>query len=830
MPYLRALGISHLYASPYLQAAAGSSHGYDVVDPTRVNDELGGPDGHARLCTSLKTHGIGQVIDLVPNHLAVAGGRNPWWWDVLEKGQASRYAGFFDIDWQGSGDRWSGKVLLPVLDDQYGRVLEAGRLHVSRENGEFVLRYADHVFPLSPSSLPGLANESRSQTPGGDSDTEAWGDSDIEAWVESVNGDPDALHLLLEKQHYRLAYWRTAASELNYRRFFDITGLAGLRVEDEEVFRSVHVLPFKWYAEGSVQGIRVDHPDGLWDPTQYFDRMREECPEAYIVAEKILGRGEPLPGVWPIAGTTGYEFLNLVGGLFIDPDGETYMTRIYDDLVGAKTDFATVLVDCKRLVLDELFGSELNRLTRLFGAVCEDHRRHRDYTYDDLRAALREAVACFPVYRSYVSAGRGEVTKVDENYIEQALAVAATERTDIDPRLFEFLRDLLRLRVRGSLEGELAMRFQQLTSPAMAKGLEDTALYRYQRFVALNEVGGDPSRFGTTADDFHQVCSAAEAQHQSGLLATDTHDTKRSGDVRARLAVLSEVPQEWREAVRRWTQHNRRHRRDDLPDANTEYLLYQTLVGAWPVDVSRVLAYMEKAVREAKMYTSWTRVDEAYERLLADFVAGVMEDDVFRSELETFVERVVEPGRINSLAQTLIKLTAPGVPDIYQGTELWDLSLVDPDNRRPVDFARRRRLLSEVESLMPEDVLARADEGLPKLWLVQRTLHFRRDNPEFFSAGASYRPLPARGPRSKHALAFIRGDRVITIVPRFPVRLGGDWKDTTLELPGGPNGIWRNVLTGEQLPGGTTLLGDLTARFPVALLTTDSEAGGVVDD
>jgi (1->4)-alpha-D-glucan 1-alpha-D-glucosylmutase len=853
VPYLSDLGISHLYASPYLQAAAGSTHGYDIVDPGRVNEELGGAEAHASMCRTLHSAGLGHMIDVVPNHMAIAGRQNPWWWDVLENGPSSPYATYFDVDWEASEERWPNKVLLPVLGDHYGRILEDGRLRLSYKKGVFALHYEDHVFPLDPSSLAGLLSraagacgsellaflaESYTRLPRPTvtarqaverrhRDKEVLSDllsrlcseepeaeEAISAEVEHLNRTPDALDSLMDQQNYRLALWRTASRELGYRRFFDIKDLAGLRVEDMEVFHATHVLPIAWVDKGWVQGLRIDHPDGLRDPREYFHRLREQCPEAWIVAEKILEPGEKIPPEWPIAGTTGYDFLNLMGGLFIDRAGEKNLTQVYKDFTEEEIHFTAVVRECKRLVLAELLGSELNRLTSLFVAVCEGHRRHRDYTGHELREALYETAACFPVYRSYVSASRNAVSPEDERCITQAIETAMTERPDMDPELFGFLKDVLLLRVPGALEGELAMRFQQLTGPAMAKGLEDTAFYRFNRLIALNEVGGDPGRFGVSLALFHEACTLAREEHPLGMLASTTHDTKRSEDVRARLALLSEIPEQWSDAVRRWAGHNERHRRGEAPDRNTEYLFYQTLVGAWPIEQERMTGYMEKAVREAKRHTSWTVQNEAYECGVRDFVHAAMGDETFCADLEGFVAGLVMPGRINSLAQTLIKLTAPGIPDIYQGTELWDLSLVDPDNRRPVNFTLRRHRLQEIEGLSPEDILARIDEGLPKLWVIRQALHLRRRRPELFGPEARYRPLYARGTKAEHAVAFLRGEGVLSVAPRLVMGLRGDWADAVLELP---EGRWENILTGEHVSGGAVRLRELLARFPVGL-------------
>jgi (1->4)-alpha-D-glucan 1-alpha-D-glucosylmutase len=853
IPYLMELGVSHLYASPYLQAAAGSTHGYDVVDPTRVNEELGGAEAHAHLCERLIAAGLGQMIDMVPNHMAIAGKQNPWWWDVLENGPSSRYATYFDVDWEASEERWPNKVLLPVLGDHYGRILEDGQLELAHDAGAFVVHYQEHVFPVDPSSTVELLSNSAALC---DSELLAFlaesyarlprptvthqemvqlrhrdkavlmdllaslcnDDPEVTRAIDNevrhVNSDPDAMDALLEQQNYRLAFWRTACRELGYRRFFDIKELAALRVEDLEVFRARHELPITWVRKGWVQGLRIDHPDGLRDPAEYFRRLREACPGAWIVIEKILEPGENVPSDWPVAGTVGYDFLNLVGGLFVDPAGEDALTRLYVDFSGEQADWQRIVRTSKRMVLSELLGSELNRLTSLFVDVCERHRRHRDYTRHELREALLETAACFPVYRTYVSASTKTVSQDDVTNVTVATGRAMEERRDLDPELFRFLRRLLLLQVGGVLEGELAMRFQQLTGPAMAKGLEDTAFYRFLRFVALNEVGGDPSKFGVTPAQFHDTCAVAQEERPLALLASTTHDTKRSEDVRCRLALLSEIPERWAAAVRRWADHNECHWSGDLPDRNTEYLLYQTIVGAWPIDQDRVLAYMEKAIREAKVHTSWTDHNGVYERRMREFVTGVMSDETFCADVKRFVSDLVTPGRINGLAQTLIKLTAPGVPDTYQGSELWDLSLVDPDNRRPVDFALRQQLLGELAQLSHESIMQRMNEGLPKLWVIRQALQLRRTRPELFGPQGSYRPLTAHGSKADHVVSFIRGGEAITLVPRLVIGLQQDWDDTVIELP---VGRWHNLLTEESFTG-TAQLQQVLVSFPVGLL------------
>jgi (1->4)-alpha-D-glucan 1-alpha-D-glucosylmutase len=860
--YLAELGISHLYCSPYLQAARGSTHGYDVIDPNRVNDELGGEEGHARLGAALAAHGLGQVLDIVPNHMAITGDGergNRWWWDVLENGPASRYARFFDVDWHSPQARLHDTVLLPILGDHYGRVLEAGELELVRRGGRFEIHYHEHRMPVAPRSLDLLTAEAARRCGSPDlafisdscellppatatdraSITRRHRDKEVLAGqlarladeapevaraldeaVAEVNADPDRLDALLQRQNYRVAFWRTAGQELDYRRFFDVHTLVGLRMEDERVFADTHALVLRWLREGVLDGVRIDHPDGLRDPEEYLERLRDEAPEAWIVVEKILERDEPLRDSWPVEGTTGYDFLARVGALLVDPAGEGALTDLYGELTGETTDWPAMVREKKLLILGDLLASDVNRLAEAFLEVCERHRRHRDYTRFELRQALREVAADFPVYRTYVRAEIGAVAGLDRHYVDAAVAAARAARPDLSAELFDFFRDLLLLEARGEPESELVMRFQQLTGPAMAKGVEDTAFYNFHRLVALNEVGGNPGDFGLALAAFHRAGAEAAERWPAAMLATSTHDTKRSEDVRARLSLLAEIPERWGEAVRRWQANNARHKRGDFPDRNAEYLLYQTLVGAWPITSERAAQFMEKAVREAKVHTSWMRTNAEYEETLRAFVGAVLGDAGFTADLAAFVAPLVAPGRVNSLAQTLLKLTSPGVPDFYQGTDLWDLSLVDPDNRRPVDYELRRRLLAELKAgldteMTAEEILARADDGLPKLWLIHRGLHLRRRRPAAFGAEGSYEPLHAAGPRADHAVAFLRGGEVAALAPRWPLRLAGDWQGTVLELPAGR---WRDELTGAEVVGGTCRIADLLARFPVALL------------
>ena len=793
VPYLADLGVTHAYCSPYLQAAPGSNHGYDVIDHTSVNSELGGAPAHADFCRVLRERGLGQVLDIVPNHMSIASRQNLWWWDVLKHGRKSRYAGHFDVDWDSPEARLRDKVLVPILGDHYGRVLRNGDLTVELDGDGLVLRYFEHALPIDPETVPGPNSESV---------------------VERLNGDREALHLLLERQHFRIASWRTAGRDLDYRRFFDVNSLAALRMESEAVFLETHALILRWLDAGVLDGVRVDHPDGLRDPGQYCRRVHEAAPWSWVVVEKILAPGEPLPEQWPVAGTTGYEFINLLNQLSIDPAGEQPLTRFYEEFTGVGESFAEIARERKKLVLQDLLASDLRRLTDWFVRVCEANRDYRDFTRHDLWHVLSEYIASLRVYRTYILPGE-PVRAVDRDHVNSAIADAKRRRADLDPELFDFLAGVLLGDRSGPNESELVARLQQTSGAVTAKGVEDTAFYVYNRLVALNEVGGDPGAFGIDLDAFHAAAAATAATHPLTMLSLSTHDTKRSEDVRARLTLLSEIPAEWQSTVLRWAAVNERHRCDELPDRNSEYLLYQTLVGAHPIETDRVLAYMEKAVREAKLFTAWTAVDEGYEAALRGFIGGVLADSRFQAELATFAGGLTRAGRVNSLAWKLITLTAPGVPDIYQGSELWDLSLVDPDNRRPVDYDERRRRLAELEGLTAEQAWERADEGLPKLLVVSRTLRLRRRLPDAFGPAAGYRPLRGKGPREEHLVAFTRADRLLTLAPRLPLKLAGDWQGTTVEIPAGG---WRDAFTGREWEGGVLPVADLLSAFPVSLL------------
>ena len=818
VPYLARLGISHLYTSPVLQAAPGSTHGYDVIDHSRVNAELGGEEGFERLTDALRAHDMGLVVDVVPNHMAIVEG-NRWWWDVLEHGPASRYAGHFDVDWDPPESRLRNVILLPILGDHYGRVLEAGEIRLARREGRLLVEVPDRALPVDPRTMGGLVAEAAAAA-GSDElgfigaaldelppstsadpadvtrrqrDAEVLGTRldelvadpglarAIDEVVAAVNADADRLDALLEEQNYRLALWRAASRDLGYRRFFDIDELIGLRMEDETVFADTHGLVLEWLADGRVDGLRIDHPDGLRDPAGYLRRLRDAAPEAWIVAEKILEADEPLPADWPIDGTTGYRFANLATGVLVDPAGERALDELWAEHADAGPAWEAIVTESRAEVLSAVLGSDVNRLTDLFLAVCEANRRYRDFTRHELHHALREVAAALPVYRTYLRARDRHRPERDLALITGAAARAAEGRPDLDPDLFAYLGRILRLEEQGRLAEELAMRFQQLTPAAMAKGVEDTAFYRHHRLVALNEVGGDPGRFGTSTDDFHAAMAAIDEHWPSAMLALSTHDTKRSADVRARLALLAADPVGWADAVARLEAAAAAHRSG--PEAPTDadaYLLFQVAVGAWPIDAERAAAYVEKASREAKLRSSWTDPDPEYDAALERFVRGALGDRAFTDAVRDAVTSLLPASRRAALAQVTLQLTAPGVADTYQGSELWELSLVDPDNRRPVDYELRARLLDEVGSLTAADAWARADEGMPKLWLLSRVLDLRRRRPEAFAA--SYRPLSAGG----GALAFARGEQLVTVVSTRPLGSGPG----VLDLPAGR---WRDL-------------------------------------
>ncbi|MHB8382008.1 MAG: malto-oligosyltrehalose synthase [Candidatus Binataceae bacterium] len=857
VPYLEELGIDYLYCSPYFQAAPRSMHGYDVVDYSRVNDELGGPPAFERMCSAIERAGLRQILDIVPNHMAITGRMNPWWWDVLKNGPSSKYASYFDIDWQPPEHRIRNILLMPVLGDQYGVVLEAGKIRISREGVDFIVNFEDHAFPIAPRSLRFIlaaaatryASEGLAYLADGFGGLPAAASTDRESIarrdrgrglmtamlaklidedpaiaralddaLEQVNSNIARLHEILEAQNYRLADWRMAARDLGYRRFFDISTLVGLRMENVRVFDATHALTLKLISDGRLTGLRIDHLDGLRDPEGYLERLRTSAPDAWIVAEKILAQGERLRESWPIDGTSGYDFLNIVGRLLVDPAGAEPLTQFYREFTDEAADFQSLARGKKQLAMRGSLGSEINRLTAIFLDVCEADPLYRDHSRHELREVLRATLACVGVYRTYAREP-DEVSREDEHLVDNAITSAKAYRPDLDSRLFDFLGNILSLQVAVHTAVDLAMRFQQVSAAVMAKGLEDTAFYSYNRMIALNEVGGDPNVFGITQHGFYRWTREIHKMWPRTMLATSTHDTKRSEDVRARLFVLSEIPELWSMACREWSQISRQYRTGDFPDSNLEYHLYQAIVGAWPIEKERILEYAEKASREAKSYTSWTDRNDEYEAAVRNFVEGIYSDSRFCRAVDEFVASISNSGRINSLVQTLIKLTAPGVPDFYQGCEVWNLSLVDPDNRRAVDFDCRRALLKQIGvTKSPEQIMERVDEGLPKLWLIKQGLALRRRHPEWFGAEADIQRLRVRGSRSDYAIAYVRAGSVIAVAPRLTKKLAGQWRGTAVDIP---EGTWLNHLTGDRLGPGINKMEDILRRFPVALLSRE---------
>ena len=921
VPYLAELGISHVYVSPIFRAAEGSLHGYDVVDYGQINPEIGSADDFAAFVSVLHDRGLRLIVDFVPNHMGIDRGQNAWWQDVVEHGQLSRFADTFDIDWAPLKRELVGKVLLPFLGDQYGDVLERGELVLTFTDGGFAVQYWESPFPIDPRTWPIVLQPAldalRTERPGDDIDLlelasiitaleflPSADDVDlpddaadrryreflvcrhrlatlvervpevggaIESVAAEINGTPgdgrsfDRLDDLLNRQRFRLAYWRVAAEEINYRRFFAINTLAAIRQEEPTVFAATHQLLLELIADGAIDGVRIDHPDGLWDPAGYFldlqaaalrsivrhrldlagddvawseiepdvdaaiaaeltviDEGDRQWP-LYVLGEKILEHGEELPPAWALAGTVGYEFAQAATGIFVDPDARLLFDRIYGRFTGDKVRFPDLVYDMKQRMMREAFPSEVNVLTNVLDRISNRDRQSRDFTVNNLRSALREVMACFQVYRTYTTCHEMGVSEHDTRAIQAAVAQARRRNRSIDPSVFSFIEAVLLLHVTDNPREQLdqrchfAMKLQQLTGPVMAKGLEDTAFYRFNRLVSLNEVGGDPSRFGTSVDEFHRQNRARLREWPTAMLSSSTHDTKRSEDVRARISPLSEVPTDWRAAINRWTRQNRKLKvmidGALAPQRVDEYVIYQTLVGTWPLgemDASRRREYRErladyivKVVREADRVTSWTNPDVAYETALTDFVQGLLEprrSRAFLADFTAFTAGVRTAGLTNALAQQVLKLTSPGVPDLYQGTEVWDDSLVDPDNRRPVDFARRQRALTEptLPDSWPDDSL-----GVTKLDVTRRILALRAAEPEVFVSG-DYTAVAAEGPAANHLVAYLRRTdttTVLVVVPRLVLKLTREgksdeaWVGTSLSLPQAlRDQRWRNVL------------------------------------
>jgi (1->4)-alpha-D-glucan 1-alpha-D-glucosylmutase len=906
VPYLGELGVSHIYASPIFKAARGSMHGYDVADYNQLNPELGSTEDFDDYVRTLAAHGMSQIVDFVPNHMGIADDGNRWWMDVLENGPSSVYAGFFDINWEPSKEELRNKVLLPILEDQYGRVLEGGLFTVRLEDGAFWLIYRERRLPLTPRSTRSiLAGAIRRMTATGGvppaelesihtalehlpTSEETAREKKVErAREKEVNkrrlrklceespevcqalddelaelssgrgaGGFDALDTLIGAQRYRPAYWRVAAEEINYRRFFDINELAAIRMEDPEVFDVSHRLLLELIGKGAVSGVRIDHVDGLFDPRGYLEQLQRRAAEArgmtadgpglYLLVEKILAPHEHLRAEWPVAGTTGYEFANFVTALQVDASTEQAFTDIYTRFTRVPVRYRDVAYRAKILTMLVSMSSEVNTLGHMLNRLSETNRWYRDFTLNALTRALRATIASFAVYRTYLSPGT-EADPRDVDRIDYALAEAMRRNPALEHSVFSFLRDVLVPPAKSPhpIDEEarryFVLKFQQSTGPITAKGVEDTAFYRFNRFVALNEVGGEPSDFGSTTELFHRRNTARRVEVPHSLLATSTHDTKRSEDVRARLAALSEMPREWSRACSRWRLVNRRHKRmvrgEEAPDANEEYLLYQTLVGTWPVHekwedvrqhyVARIEEYLVKATREAKVNSSWIEPNALWEDAAREFVRAILSDaprNRFPALLQSLSQKAAAPGMINALAQTVLKLTVPGVPDIYQGTEIWDDSLVDPDNRRPVEFRRRQKILAEVIGRQDRAALLREwPDGRVKTFLIHRLLQLRAARPALFDAG-NYEPLEASGTFRDCVVAFRRtaGDHaVVVVVPRLSLRVGfppvGEaWADTV--IAGLDVGGWTDALGGEPgLAGAPARLADLLRDFPVAI-------------
>jgi (1->4)-alpha-D-glucan 1-alpha-D-glucosylmutase len=939
VPYLAALGISHCYASPLLKARPGSMHGYDIVDHGSINPEIGTPEDLDRFVDALHQHQMGLILDIVPNHMGVMGSDNAWWLDVLENGEASAYAIFFDIEWRPLKEELHGKVLVPVLHDHYGIVLESGelKLEFSAERGAFDISYRGHRFPVNPREYPRILQHSTAKLAAslGEQNSDflelqslitAFGhlpprmEADSERIIERnrdkeihkrrlaelcarspaivagimgavdlINGTPsdpasfNELHELIKVQAFRLANWRVASDDINYRRFFDTNDLAGLRMENEAVFEATHQLVLRLIAEGKVNGLRLDHPDGLYDPGKYFERLQRGIASAlnqpdneakqsrYVVIEKILTGNERLPREWPVCGTTGYDYSNLVNGLFVDPTATSRSERVYRNFIGDEIDFDDLAYRSRRLIIRVALASELNVLSDQLTRIALSERHTCDFTLNSLRDALTEVVASFPVYRTYITASA--VSESDAGYIRAAIDAAKGRSPAADTSVFDFINEVLLTRIADGRNADyrravvhFALKCQQFTSPVMAKGLEDTAFYRYNRLISLNDVGGDLHNFGVTPDEFHAANQERLRDWPHSMLATSTHDSKRSEDVRARINVLSEIPTQWRLRLRDWRRFTRSYKSTvnnrAAPSANDEYHLYQTLLGAWPLELmnekavqndwdvfsKRVQAYMLKAVREAKENTSWINRNAAYEDAVSSFIKKLLTPGAknrFLNDFVPFQRRVARLGVWNSLSQTLLKLTSPGVPDIYQGNEVWDFSMVDPDNRRPVDYPRRNRSFDSIRGINQTDanaakaLLDNPEDDRLKQFLIWKILCLRGEMPELFQEG-EYLPLPVQGVKADHVVAFARkfeSGGAIVIAPRLIGSLLNErdlppigpeiWGDTYVVVPSGSRSTpYRNALTGEMQnlsagDSGTIRVADAVAKFPVALLVTD---------
>jgi (1->4)-alpha-D-glucan 1-alpha-D-glucosylmutase len=840
VPYLAGLGISHVYASPIMTARAGSTHGYDVTDPTRLNAELGGEGGLTRLNRALRDHDMGLIVDIVPNHMAVVSD-NGWWMDVLARGRESRFANFFDIDWETDESSLRDKVLVPILGQPYGDALGAGEITLARDpERTFVVRYFEHILPLSPHDCAALEHEP------------------LESFDPARCEGRDRLHRLLEQQHYRLAWWRTANDMINWRRFFDINGLIALRMENEEAFEAVHATAFRLYRDGIIDGLRIDHVDGLTAPCEYCRKLRKRLDalteqrreRGYLVVEKILASGEELSQDWETDGTTGYDFMDQVSALLHDGEGERPLAKLWARVCGRPADFDVEETTCRRQILQQSFAGQLEAVVRAFHAVAEGNLKTRDFTRAAVRRVLSEILLHFPVYRIYATVGNASAS--DRLFLARALARAKTTCLAADRKLLAILGNWLlgngvvstdRQRLSNAIT-----RFQQLSAPLSAKAVEDTAFYRFGRLLSRNDVGFDPRHFCYSVADFHRAAAARHKRFPRAMLATASHDHKRGEDVRARLAVLSEIPSEWAECLERWIESSERLRTpcDGIlaPSAGDLAILFQTIVGAWPLALTlddaaglsafeqRIANWQQKALREAKLNSDWSEPNAFYEDTARAFLGRVFQDrDGLLADIAALARRLAPAGVVNGLAQMLLKLTAPGVPDIYQGTEYWDFSLVDPDNRRPVDFDRREQSLTTKPPTEFAD--HRADERL-KQAVMGRALAVRSSSPALFAEG-DYLPLAARGERSGHVVAFarqLRNEAVVVLVCRWPARLlipgtikipFSIWNDTQLWLPDELRSFaFKNML--DPCAGATSAkavdIATTFARLPVALLVS----------
>jgi (1->4)-alpha-D-glucan 1-alpha-D-glucosylmutase len=995
VPYLAALGISHVYASPYLRAFSGADHGYAIVDYSQLNPALGSEEDYRAFVDALHQHGIGQILDVVPNHMSAAAGENVWWADVMEHGQSSPYAHFFDIEWNSVEAGLDNRVLLPVLGKQFGQALESGELSIRYEAGAFFTSYYARQLPIDPSTYalilsrvlaqsaaaeiapedrlefesiltalqhlpprtvrePELVQERQRETRVAKQrlatlvERSAELRTAIEKGVRAINGTSDdpasfaVLETILDQQVYRLAHWKAASDEINYRRFFDVNELVAICTEHLSVFEASHRFVFELLARGDVDGLRIDHVDGLFDPATYlwrlqwgyvlamghqyleqssaadtgvadWSRLREalleefhpemggpdpqsvlaDAPTAtdassswtapagpvsrgnlplYVVVEKILGAEEPLPQFWPVAGTTGYDFLNLVNGLFVDPEGLAKLRRGYHRFIRRDAEFSEVLERSKRLILDASMSSELHLITHRLKRLAARNRHARDFTFNTLLTALRDIIVCFPVYRTYAGPAGGSPR--DQQVIQRAVRQARRLNPAMDRGVFDFIQGLLLWQTSEKAANDFLQeremfigRFQQVTSPVMAKGTEDTAFYRDFPLLSINEVGGHPPRAAVSTAEFQQENLSRGKEFPETLLCTSTHDTKRSEDVRARIDVLSEIPDAWRGMIGRWARLNRRfpraHNGDVIPSRNDEYLLYQTLIGVWPVEqptpaqheelIERLVRFMEKATHEAKLHTSWISPDPDYDRGVAEFVRFVLRADsgnLFLDDLQAVVRQLAPLGSLTALSQLLLKLTSPGIPDVYQGQEVWDFSLVDPDNRRPVDYGYRESLLSEIKEriegtndlrgLANELAQAPTDPRL-KLFVTWRTLRFRTKFRSVFHG--QYVPIPVAGSLAEHVCAFARTAvgsheaRAIVVAPRLLGKLFGvvggsdrvfawggvnDPEPTHLVLPTEFRGEYQDQFTGQiqKFSQESAALSTILSEFPIALLAS----------